>query len=105
MNENLKAFLEKVSKDEALQAKFQNVHSPDEAYALASSVQEGFTKEEFVETMTKLYQMEKGELSDEDLEAVSGGVDIGGVDIPVTDMLIGAGIVTGGFVIAGAAAV
>ena len=48
MNEIIKAFLEKVSEDADLQAKFSQIKNLDEAYALASSIRFGFTKEEFI---------------------------------------------------------
>ena len=54
MNENIIAFLQKVTADEELQVKMQACNNPDEAYTIASSVQDGFTKEEFVEELTKL---------------------------------------------------
>ena len=75
MNENLKNLLKKLVKDEELQAKFQAAGTLDEAYALASSIQDGFTKEEFIETMKKLSNIseDQSELSDEDLEMIAGG--------------------------------
>ena len=44
--------------------------SPDEAYALAASVQEGFTKDEFIAAMDEI---RKEEFSDTDLESLAGG--------------------------------
>ena len=49
------------------------IKNPDEAYALAASVQDGFTKEEFVATMEGI---RNGDLSTADLEKLSGGVDV-----------------------------
>lgn len=72
-NENLKAFFEKFADDEELQVKMSQVTNPDEAYALASSVQSGFTKEEFVEAMKQLQAATGEEISDEDMEQVAGG--------------------------------
>lgn len=55
---------------------FRNV---DDAYEYASSMQEGFSKEEFVDCMKKLQDLAKQEeLSDEDLDAVAGGSGTGG---------------------------
>lgn len=71
MNENIKLFLEKFAQDEELQAKFRSIKDADEAFAAASAVQGGFTKDEFVETMTSLSQ--SGEISDDDVVAVAGG--------------------------------
>jgi predicted ribosomally synthesized peptide with nif11-like leader len=73
MNENIKAFLQKLSADEALQAQFKAVKDPDKAYELAASVQGGFTKEEFVEAMKELKAKMSRDLSDDDLEKAAGG--------------------------------
>ena len=76
MNENLKLFLQRFYEDEALTARFGACKSEDEAYTLASSVQDGFTKEEFVETMSALNQAyNDGDISREDLAKVGGGAD------------------------------
>ena len=75
MNENIKAFLEKVEASPDLQAQFAQIRDPDEAYKLAASVQDGFTKEEFVSEMTKLYEAQIADLSDEDIAKVAGGLD------------------------------
>ena len=75
MNENIKAFMQKLSEDPELQKKLQSTQDADEAYALASSVQDGFTKEELVETMTMMKQVMDRELTQDDLAMVSGGLD------------------------------
>ena len=77
MNEKIKEFLQKAAGDEALAAKLKACKSEDEAYALASGVVEGFTKEEFVSVMEQLMAAtENGaELSDEDISKMAGGVD------------------------------
>ena len=95
MNEKVIQFLKKIEQDEALAAKFQGVTNPDEAYALAASVQDGFTKEEFISAME---QINNGELSQDDLAAMAGGVDETGI------IISGASTVTGAF-IAGASAI
>lgn len=74
MNENIKAFLEKVTEDQELQAKLSEIRDPDEAYALASSVQGGFTKEEFVTEMTKIKEAMDENLSEADLAKSAGGM-------------------------------
>lgn len=74
MNENIRLFLEKMAEDQDLQAKFSQIHDPDEAYALASSVQSGFTKAEFIETMTVIRDAMEEDLSDEDMAKSAGGV-------------------------------
>ena len=72
MNEKIVLFLKKLEKDEALVAKLSAIRNPDEAYALAASVQDGFTKEEFVATMEGI---RNGELSADELARMSGGSD------------------------------
>jgi predicted ribosomally synthesized peptide with nif11-like leader len=75
MKEELKLFLQKLTEDKDLQEKMQACKTPEEAYAVASLVQEGFTFEEFTETMTKLHtaMSDSEELSDEDLAQAAGG--------------------------------
>ena len=75
MNGNIRKFLEKVAQDPEIAAKLSAIKDPDEAYALASSVQDGFTKEEFVSAMEQLKaSAENGEeLSDEDIGKMAGG--------------------------------
>ena len=73
MNEKIKLFLQKVEGDEALAAKMRDIKNPDEAYALAASVQDGFTKEEFVAAMEGI---RNGDLSADDLGKLAGGVDV-----------------------------
>jgi predicted ribosomally synthesized peptide with nif11-like leader len=78
MKEELKLFLQKAANDTALQEKLQGCKSPEEAYAIASSVQEGFTFEEFVEAGQKLNDMaESQDLTDEDLAKAAGGASTG----------------------------
>jgi len=60
--------------DQELQARFSQITDPDEAYAMASSVQSGFTKEEFIETMTAIREAMNEDLSDEDMAKSAGGV-------------------------------
>ena len=74
MNENIVLFLKRVEQDAALAGRFNGITNPDEAYALASSMQGGFTKEEFMEAMGKINQ---GELTQDDLAQMSGGNDTG----------------------------
>jgi len=77
MNENIVKFLQKVVEDEGLQAKMKSITDMDEAYEFARTIQDGFTKEEFVTTMTELKEEVFGddELSDEDLALAAGGLD------------------------------
>ena len=74
MNDNLKELMKRLAEDETLQAKIKAAPGPDEAYSLACSIQDGYTKEEFLDLMKELSDTARqGELDDEDLMAVSGG--------------------------------
>ena len=77
MNENIKMLLEKLNEDEELADRLSKCQNPDEAYAAASEVVSGFTKEEFISTMEKIKGSieDTGDLSDEDLSQVAGGDD------------------------------
>ena len=77
MNENIKLLFEKLGKDEAALAKLKTITDPDEAYALVSSIQGGYTKEEFIGIMKKIAEVtQEGELSDEDVSAAAGGIEM-----------------------------
>ena len=73
MNENIMLLLKKVEQDASLAAKFKNAMNPDEAYALAASIQTGFTKEEFISAME---QLNNSDLSMNDMAAIAGGDEI-----------------------------
>ena len=77
-NESLKEFFAKVTADEAVMAKLMACKDLDEAYAFASSIQDGFTKEEF-EEFTRQMKDAAGtvELTDDDLNALAGGLSDG----------------------------
>jgi predicted ribosomally synthesized peptide with nif11-like leader len=81
IKEEMKLFLQKAAESQELQEKMQACKSPEEAYAIASSVQDGFTFEEFTETMTKLNDVVNKELSDEDLAMAAGGSEIEDISI------------------------
>ena len=74
MNESMKKFLEKVVQDPELTAKLSAIKDPDEAYRLASALQDGFTKEEFITAMKELAAA-SGDLTNDDLKKFAGGVD------------------------------
>ncbi len=73
MKEELKLFFQKVAEDRELQEKMQSCKSPEEVYVIASSVQDGFTFEEFTEATAELYEQTTAELTDEDLAKAAGG--------------------------------
>ena len=76
MNENVLKLLDLMSKDEDLQKKFAAIHDVDEAYALAVSVLGGYTKEEFIATVTALQEQMATDLNEKDLSAAAGGQDL-----------------------------
>jgi uncharacterized protein YlzI (FlbEa/FlbD family) len=67
-----KEFISKFNEEEVIQ-KMQSVKSPEEAYAVAKEYGVTDSLEEFVEEMTK-FKTAIDELSDEDLDAVAGGL-------------------------------
>ena len=79
-NKNIRLFLEKLGQNPELQEKLSQIRDPEEAYKLASGVQEGFTKEEFVTEMKRLYEELCQDLSEEDVAKIAGG----GVDTQMT---------------------
>ena len=48
-------------------------YNPDEAFALVSSIHGGYTKEEFIETMTAINEQVDQDIDVEDLSKVAGG--------------------------------
>ena len=101
MNENIKVFLEKLAADQELQARFSQLKDPDQAYELASSIQSGFTKEEFITEMTKIKEAMEEDLTDDDLAKSSGG----DVDTLVASITVSVATVTSAVSFGAAAAV
>ena len=74
-NESIKEFIAKITSDEEAKARLLACKDLDEAYAFASSIQDGFTMEEFTEVAAKAYEsLGAVELTDEDLNALAGGL-------------------------------
>ncbi len=71
MNNNLIKLLSILQENEELSNKMKACTSPEEAYAFACTVTDGYTKEEFVAFMTKI---KSDELTEDDLQQVSGGL-------------------------------
>ena len=96
MNENIRKFLEKLAQTPEIAAKLSAIKDPDEAYALASSVQDGFTKEEFISSMEQLRDSadNSAELSDEDIGKMAGGT-IGEASISAVGSSVVATIIGG----------
>ena len=93
MNENIKKFLEKAVQDPELLKKLSAIRDPDEAYKLASSVQDGFTKEEFITAMKELAAA-NGDLNEDDLKKFAGGLNdeewiVGSVTASITAVSAG----------------
>ena len=89
----IKEFFEKMTRDEALCKKLGACKTPEEAYAIARET--GLTDdfETFTSVMTAVNKQIKGELSDDELDAVAAGSDDGdwGVVIGVSVGVTGAG--------------
>ncbi len=75
MNEHIKIMLEKLARDEEAQKKLAAVRTPEEAYAIASALHGGYTKEELIEAMMTMKGTENADLSDADLSKAAGGVN------------------------------
>ena len=73
MNENIVAFLNKLAQDEETQKKLSACRDPEEAYQIAHAIQDGFTREEFIETMKSLHDQAAQDLNADDLAKTSGG--------------------------------
>ena len=77
MNEKIAAALRKIAEDEELLAKLRACADPDEAYAIVSSVENGFTKEEFLSALEALRASAQNntDVSNEELSKMAGGGD------------------------------
>ena len=86
-----KEFFEKTTKDEALCKKLEACKTPEEAYSIARET--GLTDdfETFTSVMTAVNKQIKGELSDDELDAVAAGSSDMGVAIGVSVGVTGAG--------------
>ncbi len=91
MDENVRIMLEKLANDEEAMRKLSAVRNPDEAYAIVSAIQGGFTKEEFIETMKTLNGQISQDLSENDLVHTSGGE----VDTETVTVAVSGGVTTG----------
>ena len=85
MNENIKTLLTQIAESEELQAKFAGLDTPEKAYELAKTLQDGFTKEEFLEAAKEIAEAQIDDVSDEELAAAAGGTDAEMDCRPVTD--------------------
>ncbi len=75
MNENIRLFIERLSHDSALQTRIIDSETPEEAYAVALSVQAGFTKEEFLASSADIeHAIRVADLSIDDVIGVTGGL-------------------------------
>ncbi len=100
MNEGLKKLLEAMKTQEGLEAKFAQCKTPEEAYQVALEVSDGYTIEEFKALMAEIKKLNdrNEELSEDDLDQVSGGSDlelgltIGGAVIGGVGTIVGAAV-------------
>jgi len=94
MNENIQKMLELLSQDEETMAKLYIIRDPDEAYALVTSIHGGYTKEEFIETMTAINDSINQDISSDDLNKVAGGRTKEQIKRTAENGAIGTGIAT-----------
>ena len=76
MNENIQKMLELLSEDEEAMKKLSAIRDPDEAYALVTSIHGGYTKEEFIETMTAINNNINQDIAADDLSMAAGGASM-----------------------------
>ena len=72
-----KEFFEKMASDEALAKKMSECKAPEEAYEVAKEAGLTDNIETFQAVMTAVNKQIKGELSDDELDNVAGGIDVG----------------------------
>lgn len=102
MNNGLKELFDALAQDESLGKKFEECKTPEDAYNVAKEIADGYTLEEFKNVMAEISkQKESGrELSEEDLDSVSGGsgaelgikigVAVGGAAVTIGGAAMGA---------------
>lgn len=74
MNENLAIFLNQFLADRELQERFEKASGEDECYEIALTVQDGYSKDEFVKAMSDLRDAIQDDISIDDLDKVAGGM-------------------------------
>jgi NifU-like protein involved in Fe-S cluster formation len=75
MNENVKKLFAAIAKDKELAKKFEGCETVEASYQVAISIVDGYTIEEYKDAVQMMAEKAKasGELSDEELEMISGG--------------------------------
>lgn len=73
MNENLKQAILKVKEMPEVQEKLTKAETLEETYEIMQSIGSGFTLDEFKAAMEEMNKAGLGELTDEQLDAVTGG--------------------------------
>jgi predicted ribosomally synthesized peptide with nif11-like leader len=76
--ENAKAFYERMSTDEAFRNQYQNATTDDERRQFLMVAGYDFTSEEWQTAVAEISKSSDGELSNAELESVSGGILPGG---------------------------
>lgn len=74
-----KEFMQKLVQDEELRSTMNTYKTPEAAYEAAK--EHGLTddRETFMETMTAVQRAVSGELTDEEMEEIAGGMSTGGI--------------------------
>jgi predicted ribosomally synthesized peptide with nif11-like leader len=84
--ENAKAFYQRMVSDETFRTQYQNATSDEQRRKLLLAENYGFTPEEWKTASADIAKSSQGEISEAELEAVSGGLRIipiyGGPRIP-----------------------
>lgn len=79
----VKEAFEKIAQDKDLREKVNTLTTPEEIYALAQSVGAGMSFEEFRKGAEEI-QVSLGKMSDADVDAIFGGIDIGNTTLTAT---------------------
>jgi predicted ribosomally synthesized peptide with nif11-like leader len=72
--ENAKAFYERIVNDEAFRAQYQNANSEVDRQKFLLAEGYNFTPEEWETASAEIAESSQGDMSDAELEAVSGGL-------------------------------
>jgi predicted ribosomally synthesized peptide with nif11-like leader len=83
--ESAKAFYERMVSDEAFRSQYQNATSDDDRRNILLAEDYNFTPEEWEIASAEISESSQGEISEAELEAVSGGIIIpiyGGPTLP-----------------------
>lgn len=87
MDKSIMDFIRKASEDKSLAERISKAANPDEVYAIAKENGVTVPFDEFKDTMEKLAASANEELSEEEMDAVAGGISFKGVVDHVLDVI------------------